>query len=56
MINSIIIAAAALIVNPCCGLDTQLNICIGITVNSSIGELGAKGTYANAPTTISGAV
>lgn len=51
-----IIAAAAFSINPCCGLEIQLNICIGNTENSSIGLSGANGTYAKAPTTISGAV
>ena len=49
-------AAAAFIENSCCGRETQLKIWIGRTVNSSIGPVGVNGTYANAPTTINGAV
>ena len=44
MSNNIIIAAAAFVVNSCCGLEIQLKICIGNTVNSSIGEDGVNGT------------
>ena len=51
-----IIAAAALIRNSCCGLDTQLKICMGNTENSSVGEVGTIGTKASAPITIKGAV
>ena len=54
--SRIMIAAAELTMNACCGRDTQLNICIGNTVNSSIGDCATNGTYANAPITISGAV
>ena len=42
--NKIIIAAAEFTEKACCGRDTQLNICIGSTVNSSIGLFGVKGT------------
>ena len=56
MINRMIIAAAPFTKNSCCGLDTQLKICIGSTLNSSIGLSGTKGTYASAPITMSGAV
>lgn len=55
-VSSTIIAAAALISKPGCGLDVQLKIWMVSTVNSSIGLVGAKGTYTKAPITIRGAV
>ena len=54
--SKIMIAAAPFTRKACCGRDIQLNICMGSTVNSSIGELATKGTYASAPITINGAV
>jgi len=50
-----IIAAVASIINPFCGRDNQLKICIGITVKSLIGLVGMLVTYNMAPITISGA-
>ncbi len=51
-----IMAAAAFSENSFCGLLTQLNICIGNTVNESMTLSGTKGTKVSAPITISGAV
>ena len=62
-------AAAAFIWNAFWGLETQLNICIGMTVKGSMshlndingnsdvtGEAGRKAMNVNAPTVIIGAV
>ena len=49
-------AAVALMINPFCGRDSQLNIWIGKTEKSSIGLEGSVVMYSIAPMTINGAV
>ena len=56
MLSSTIIAAAAFTENSFCGLDIQLNIWMGRTVNESNMLVGTNGTKAKAPITMRGAV
>jgi hypothetical protein len=56
MARSTIMAAVALMINPFWGRDNQLNIWMGNTEKSSIGDEGTVVIYNIAPMTISGAV
>ena len=53
--SKITIPPAAIPLKPSCGLETQLNICIGNTVNLSIGPEGTNVRYTNALMAIIGA-